>query len=100
MLHEVALGRQQFRRRVSAGLDQLVEMIRDVLVELAASDRHCCHIGIPLIPAAKSYNAERAPSKEFHAALTGTRRTFLTPPLAKFINEFPRGSAATSSLFL
>jgi hypothetical protein len=74
-------------------------MIRDVLIELAASDRGR-HSGIPLIPTTESYGVGWAPSKEFHAALTGTGRYLLLPPLAKLINESLRGIAATGSPFL
>ncbi len=42
--HQVAFGWQEVRRRVGAVLDHALQMLRHVLVQLAAPDRHRSHL--------------------------------------------------------
>ena len=51
LAHQIALGGKLVAWRVLAVLDHALELVGDLLVELAAADDGLHHLGIPMIPA-------------------------------------------------
>ena len=73
LAHQVALGGKLVARRVVAVMDHALEMVGDLLVELAAADDGLHHLGIPMIPAVRTLTVtpsvcQREPTSPFKDA--------------------------------